>query len=271
MINVPEVFKTKTFAEYPPGKKIHFEEFFYSYYTKNNAKTSREYLPIFWTNFYVSRGYGKNIFDLQNFLNNLDKSKKYFTVIDYADGILNDVSHLDLKVLSASGKGDYNIPLLTMPPEIDIKEDKKTFCSFIGVINGRHPLRERMQKILSGNPSYFIKEKMGYGPFINKMNDSVFSLCPRGYGVTSFRICEALSLNSIPVYIYDSPCIPFEGILNMSEYCIMISDKELNNIDSILKSKTDSEIKKLKENGKKVFEEYFTYEGSSRNIINYLK
>ena len=33
------------------------------------------------------------------------------------------------------------------------------------------------------------------------MRDSLFSLCPRGYGPTSFRLYESIQLGSIPVYI----------------------------------------------------------------------
>ena len=128
-----------------------------------------------------------------------------------------------------------------------------------------------MQALLKGRGEYFITEKINYKEFIDKMNDSIFSLCPRGYGVTSFRICEALELNSIPVYIYDEPCVPFSDFVDMKDYCVMIHESELNNIDSILKSKTEKEINILKENGKKIYEEYFTYEGSSKKIIKHLQ
>lgn len=257
---------------------MHFEEFFHLYYKKVNPITRRKYLPIYWTLFYVGRKYNaaphtikERTQDLQLFLDNLDPSQKYFTLIDLADGIQNDVSSLDLMVLAGGGAAVHNTPLLTMPCNLTPKKEKGTFASFIGVVKGRHPLREKMQHLLKNKPEYFISESIGYNPFLDKMNDSLFSLCPRGYGPTSFRICEALELNSIPVYIYDSPCRPFASFINMEDYCVMIHESDLDNIDQILKSKSVDEIDRLKKNGKKIYKEYYTYEGCAKNIIKYIE
>ena len=48
----------------------------------------------------------------------------------------------------------------------------------------------------SMNISYFDSIK-----FKRIMRNSIFSLCPRGFGPTSFRLYEAIQMGTIPVYI----------------------------------------------------------------------
>ena len=55
----------------------------------------------------------------------------------------------------------------------------------------------------------YVSESLGRESFLDILTRSAFALCPRGYGKTSFRICESLEVGVIPVYIYDDPWIPF--------------------------------------------------------------
>ena len=50
--------------------------------------------------------------------------------------------------------------------------------------------------------------------FVELMSRSVFALCPRGYGRTSYRMYEALQLGCIPVYIHDEPWLPYADELD---------------------------------------------------------
>jgi hypothetical protein len=58
--------------------------------------------------------------------------------------------------------------------------------------------------------------------------------------------------------------------LDWNDFCIPINEDEIEDIDTILKSIDDVEYKKLLENGKKVYEEYFSLEGMFQNIIKRL-
>ena len=113
-----------------------------------------------------------------------------------------------------------------------------------------------------------ILSKLSYENFIDKMERSVFSLCPRGYGATSFRICESLQQGSIPVYIYDKDWSPWIDELDFNEIGVKIHESQIDNIPEILNSLTDSEIKNLKLNGEKIYKEYFDYENCAKKIIN---
>jgi len=276
----PDVFLTKTNHENPPHNKIIFEEYFYNWFINNNITTDRVYLPIFWTNYNISRNFGSDdMSDIKIFLSNLDKNKKYFTIVQYADGILQNIDELDIKIFGCGGGGlmtisDKNIgyptPLVCQPnPNINVNKNRDILCSFVGVIRGRHKVREKMQQLLKGN-GFLISERLTYNKFTDIMERSIFSLCPRGYGKTSFRICESLQHQSIPIYIYDTPWIPFKDVFDFNEIGILIHESDINKIPDIIKNKTSEDIKGYVKNGKEVYEKYFSFDGLCQQIIENL-
>lgn len=271
MIKIPNAFVVKTNHEYPPGNNQIFEHYFYERFKKENPNTIRKYLPILWTNFYISRNYAQSdMTDLQKFLDQLSKKEKYFTIIQWDDGIINNIKDLNILSFSSGGVGNYAIPLINQP-HAKIERNRDIFASFVGVINGRHKIREQMLKICENNSNYLIKEKTSFGLFKEIMERSIFALCPRGYGKTSFRINEALNLGAIPVYIYDDPWIPFNDLINFEDYGILISNNELHNMDKILNSYSEKEIMILRENGKKIYNDYFIYSSCYERIIECLQ
>lgn len=271
---VSYAFQVLTNHEYPPHNKMIFEEYFMRMFCTSQIKTERIYLPILWTNFYIGRKYGaKDMSDLQNYLNSLDRSKKYFTILQYDDGILQTIEGLDLLIFGAGGGGKKTIsernlgipiPLLCQPSPRVIRE-RDVFCSFVGTTKN-HSIRVKIADLFY--KEFIIHENGGYDLFINRMERSIFSLCPRGYGATSFRICESLQHGSIPVYVYDKPWIPFKDKFDFNEIGILISEEEIPNILTILKSKTKEDIAKYISNGEKIYKEYFTFEGCAHKIID---
>jgi hypothetical protein len=268
-------FQPRKILEYPPTNNYLFEEYFFDNYNKININHNLEYLPIFWTNYYIKNNFGQNnLNELQEYLNLLDKSKKYFTIVQYDDNILNDLLGLDIVIFAQGGYGNYKNITYPIPLNYMVTKNSNTkdiFSSFIGTINKRHRIREKLFEILKNKKEYFISESTKYNHFKDIMSRSIFSLCPRGYGPTSFRICEALQNESIPVYIFDEPFIPFSKEFNFSDIGILIHESEINNIDKILKSKTTSEINKMIDNGKTIYDTFFTYEGCFNNIIKILE
>jgi len=60
------------------------------------------------------------------------------------------------------------------------------------------------------------------------MINSKFTLCPRGYGLTSVRFFEALSVNSIPVYIGDKEAkLPLDWIIDWDKAIFRINVEEI--------------------------------------------
>jgi hypothetical protein len=267
IIETPEIFLTKTNHNYPPNNHKVFEEYFYERFVQDNLDFDRVYLPVHWTCFYISRNYCQDSMeDLQNFLDSLPRDKKYFTICQWDDGITNNLSDLDILVLSSGGVGNYPIPLINQP-HIKVKKEKNIFASFIGVIQGRHRTRETLKSLYSEVEGYYIKETLGFETFKDILERSIFSLCPRGYGKTSFRINESLNLGSIPVYIYDDAWIPFKDEINFEDYGVLVHESQLGNLDNILKSYSQIKINEMLDKGAEIYREYFSYEGCYDKII----
>ena len=55
--NVPNEFKVLTNHEYPPYNRTIFEEFFMYNYGFKTVDLEYTYLPVLWTNLYISRNY----------------------------------------------------------------------------------------------------------------------------------------------------------------------------------------------------------------------
>lgn len=283
MLETP--FMVKTNHEYPPNNKTIFEEYFYNWFIGNKPLTNKIYLPIFWTNYYISKGYAtQDISEINIFLDSIDKNKEYFTIIQWDDGIVNPFPYSNIYVFGQGGGGgksseelfngtigDYPIPLNCQSNPNIKTQNKDIFASFIGVIYGRNNwIREKLHDNLKNKNGYLFENSISYDAFSNVMSRSIFSLCPRGYGATSFRICEALQHESIPVYISDKPWIPFNDIINFNDYGVLIDSKDIEKIDEILKNISEEEIYKKLNLGKQIYNDYYSFEGCSSKIINKL-
>ncbi len=289
---VPEEFKPyykSTYPEYSEGKNI--EEIFYNFFMneKDSIITEYIYLPIFWTSYYVMQNYGSNISPLLNYLNLLDKNKKYFTIVQYASGIYIDHQLNNLLVFSAGGGGlnkkeqcvkeevffnlkrhifhgnisDYTIPLMCNPLFPSISCNKDIYCSFMGRFD-THKCRMIMKDILKTNKKIIFFNSLGFENYKKVLNRSIFTLAPRGYGYTSFRIYEAILAGSIPIYIWeDKKVLPFEDVLNWNEFSIIIHEKDIEKLPSILENcnieKMQNKIEQIKS--------YFNFEYT----FNYIK
>lgn len=274
----PKNFIVHTNHTYPPFNNIIFEDYFYNYMITNNIETERIYLPILWTNFYLSRGNGDgDMSDLQKFISSLDRSKKYYTVLQYDDGILQNLSDLDILVFCSGGGGMKNvpeknlgisIPLMCRPnPNINKNKKRDILAGFVGALNGRHVVRDKMASELQNKKGVVVLQQYGYEMFSDVMERSIFSLCPRGYGATSFRICESLQYGSIPVYIYDKPWIPWKNEFNFEDIGILCHKDEIGGLYDKLTKKTELEITNYIKKGEEIYKEYFEYEGCAKKII----
>ena len=290
--SVPKQFQPNYISKYPKyssGKNM--EELFYNFFKEEheNINTDLIYLPIFWTSYYVSNNYGKNINELYNWLESLDKTKKYFTIVQYATGIFVKNFNIDIKVFSAGGgglnvkdssteiyteyhglkrylfignKGDVDIPLICLPEFKSYPIDKDIYCSFIGRYD-THFSRIDMKNILESNDKFKFYKSENYNTYHNILNRSIFTLAPRGYGYTSFRIYEAILANSIPIYIWENKkIIPFNNEIKWEDFSIILHHSEINNLPQILEK---CDIKTMQDNLKKI-RSRFTF----KEILNFI-
>ena len=293
ILDIPKEFQPVYKSTYPGySSGTNMEEIFYDMFknNKNLIDTDLIYIPVFWTSYYVTHNYANNIQPIYNWLDTLDKSKKYFTIVQYASGIFikNDNYKLDLKIFSAGGgglnvkgsssekqlqyygltrhifngnKGNYDIPLMCLPlfPSMNIKKD--IFCSFMGRFD-THFCRINMYNVLHKNEKYKLYKSVNFEKYKEILNRSIFTLAPGGYGYTSFRIYEAIMANSIPIYIWhDKKILPFKDDINWEDFCIIINNNDIEKLPEILNNVNITEKQKnlQKVKYKFTFDETFKY------------
>lgn len=270
-----------TYPPYHTGEYL--EEYFFKRWNEENNQTDRKYIDVFWTNNFCNSIFaGQQYENVQEKLDSVLSSEgKYFTVSQFDDGPFEKFPN-DTLVFSAGGnrEGDdiVPIPLICSPiPKELIPNKKKTIlASFVGSRN-THPIRMNMCNHFSGKEGYEISAGNwsatvpmdNFKKFLDITSSSKFGLAPRGYGKSSFRMYEILQLGTVPVYISDVHYLPWTDELDWNDFCVLVNEDE--DIDNILKSINDVEYNKLLENGKKVYEEYFTLEGMFKNIMKRIK
>jgi hypothetical protein len=259
---IPERFRPKEKKPYPPDNSPGFEEWFAGRYRTEDNISGIKYLPVMWTEYFKRCNYGKDRIGLKKLQSFLETIKEpCFTICQYDDGCL--VPTNGTKFYNMGAKGDYQLPLICKPHG-RVNVGKNLLANFIGKVT--HPIRTGLMD-LKGKEGYFIStEQTGLESYTHILASSVFTLCPRGYGKTSFRIAEALEQGSIPVYISDEFLEP-HGI-DFNEYGVKISD--VSKIEEVLSKLSCQEIECLQMDGKMVYENYYTFEANYKLIIQSL-
>lgn len=92
------------------------------------------------------------------------------------------------------------------------------------------------------------------------MLSSQLSMCPRGFGRTSFRLTEALQLGLIPIYIYsDVTWVPYADLFNQIGFTAnMTSIRQL--IDELLETPV-SQLEQMEKRVAILAKSHFSPEG----------
>src|SRR6186713_2689000 len=83
MVSIPANLRPAQLQQYPPDNAIAFERWYMESYRESD-QAERLYLPVQWTALYCNNNYGKchkTMLQIQGFLDGLDRSKKYYTII----------------------------------------------------------------------------------------------------------------------------------------------------------------------------------------------
>lgn len=256
-------------VNYPSDNSDYFEQWYMNNFRQEDIR-EREYLPVLWTavQCMVNHRQRYPLMRLSQFINQLDRSKKYYSIIQHDDGCKVDLTNLDIKIFSMTGKPcDYPIPLLCMPHKYNYGLHRDILANFVGKVT--HPLRTQLVNTLNKKNHYHISTAThSMKDFCRILARSVFTLCPRGYGISSFRICEAIQYGSIPVYISDEFIIPYNKDFN--EYGVLIDAKDVPVTDKIIASISPIEIKR-KQDALRQVKELYTYEGCKKMILEQLE
>jgi len=260
-----------TYPTYPPYHVgPYLEDRFIEDFIKQDDSLSRLFIPVSWTTIYVEN----KIAGLQEILNSLDQDQKYFVVAQHDDFPLHNLPR-DTQIFSASQHTPKNItPIPAICSPIGNRnEEKSILATFVGSLT--HPIREKLRNIYFGNENFYFLSKMWSGSvsqssldqFIDITSRSKFALCPRGYGNTSFRLYESMQLGAVPVYISDDFCLPWNDEINWDDFCVLVNEQEIEDIEQILTSISDTKYNKMLNKIQEVYSKYFTLESLYPNII----
>jgi hypothetical protein len=261
-------FQPHIIPVYPPHNELIFEEWFSENY--KGCSTDRELMPFFPTSYFVNNGYNEDQQankEAQDYVDSLPNDKKWFIICQYDNGVIVDWKGKDVLEFNMSKTNGVMLPLLCQPHPYKFKSDKKRVASFVG--SRTHPIRNELDKLKGKDGFYISFEPHDIETYCRIMHESIFTLCPRGYGLNSFRIAEALQYGSIPVYISDDFIFPFSHLVT-GHWLISGSDK-IEELKDNLEEWIANGVDDLVETGMKLYEEFYTYEGCMKQIIKSLE
>jgi hypothetical protein len=278
MLNFSDLRPKPSYPVYPCYHKgLYLEDYVFNHFEKNYpsySELSRIFIPVSWTTLYVEN----NPIDIQKYLDALPQDGAYWTVSQHDEGIRQRLPANTLHFAAGGLGGGIPIPLICSPiPHDGQIIEKDIFCSFVGSLT--HPLRQQFYITYGTNEAriagYYCSvqnwsqtvELNKLEEFINITKRSRFSLAPRGYGKSSFRLYEIMQLGSIPVYLSDEHWLPFQDELNWNEFCVLIKHDQISHIHKILKEISEEQQLKMLAKGKEVYDNYFTLEKVCENII----
>lgn len=275
----------------------------FTIYAMKHAKeidTPWIYLPIHWQNLYFvneRRSRTRNYYhdpEAQALVNALDPKETYFTISQADEGTYERLPR-NVVLFNAGGNGDHAIPLLTSPLEYTpMKRD--WLASFMGTKECGGPvkwpgdghadhsscdpnasgpqIRRKMFDTLQGKDGFIlIDSRFDNSPryveeYRKSLCRSVFALCPRGYGKTSFRMYEAMQLGAIPVYIYDMPWLPENslGHEGYAEFMARVHCDQLHHLEAVLRQIRPEVIAMMQTRLKEVVDAYFNLDVAPKRI-----
>lgn len=280
LISVPtEVQPASQNFNYPKHNKDYgVEQDFYEYLlknpsllTSNSSEADWYYLPIFWTRWHLNHSYGKEGLDiLQAVCDSLIvNDTKTFTVCQYDDGPLIQIGATILFLASRKSSTGIDIPLLCSLQKKSIFPHKKKYlASFVGRLN-THPIRRGMADRLKDREDVLIYDgDKGQKYFVKTILASKIALSPRGYGGSSFRFFESLSLSIVPFLISDIDTRPFKKFIDWSS--ISFYTDSLDEMLNILANSEDSDLLEMGKKGSKVLREKLKYGAWCQYVVKEL-
>jgi len=273
---------------YPPHHTgDHLEEFFLKFWDAEGSG-NRKLIPVHWTavyNYRSSEGLGENTPNgklrnsLKQYLNTLDPNDKYFVVCTHDDAPYERLPP-NTVVFGAGGNSNrINVPIpLTCGTHGEPTDFLRMIpISFIGSLT--HPLRHAMSQSLQGIQGVLINasewtptvDSSRVDLFKNITQRSIFSLCPRGYGATSYRLYESMQLGAIPVYLSDRHLLPWSDEIDWSTFSVVIKPEEFQNIMKMTLGRSASDVRKMQEVLSNIWDKHFSIKATSHHISKRVK
>ncbi|XP_057415037.1 probable glycosyltransferase At3g42180 isoform X1 [Lotus japonicus] len=156
-------------------------------------------------------------------------------------------------------KRDVSIPEIYLsygelaPPSLPQHPSNRTVLAFFA--GGEHGAIRKLllQHWKDKDAQVQVHEYLPKGQnYTQLMGLSKFCLCPSGYEVASPRVVEAIHAGCVPVIISQNYSLPFNDVLNWSQFSIEIPVEKILEIKDILQNVSESKYMKLQENVRRV-------------------
>jgi hypothetical protein len=273
---------------YPPHHTgDHLEESFIKFW-ESEGTGNRKLIPVHWTAVYnhrIKEGLGQGTpngalrNELKRYIDSLDKKEKYFVVSTHDDAPAEDLPPNTIVFAAGGNSNKINFPIpLTCGPHENIQDPVRTIpCSFVGSMT--HPIRQELLSAVHDKPGVLIQAFEWQETVSDKKADlfkyitqrSIFSLCPRGYGATSYRMYESIQLGAIPVYVSDKHLLPWSDEINWEEFCVIIKPKDIEKVLELTLGITNNKVKIMQKNLENIWNNYFSIEASCKHIAKRIK
>ena len=104
------------------------------------------------------------------------------------------------------------------------------------------------------------------------LNNSTFTLVPRGDSPYVYRLVEAMKFGSVPIIISDDWALPFNEIIDYRSFSLQIREDAWETIPDRLKALKPWEIKRLQDNARIVYGKHFsTFDTQTQTLLDILE
>lgn len=169
---------------------------------------------------------------------------------------------------SKKTKNDIILPFWTYDIDDEIEtlsiNSKRFFCNLLCSLNNN--IRLKLFNTFSNKNKYIISQHLPYSEFKDIIMSSIFTFCPRGIGLSSYRFFETIRLGSIPVLFADDVVLPYENEINYEEMIVRIPENKINNFNYIDSLLNDTDYNALLKNISKNLK-YFRLDGIQEHVF----
>ncbi len=121
-----------------------------------------------------------------------------------------------------------------LPPNTNV--NRRYRASFVGQCGGE--LRGKLRDTFRNRDGYFIHDtrtdgSMPQAEYLEIMRDSWFAFCPRGGGLSSYRMWEEIQCESVPVLFADDVVLPFSDKIDWSRIIVRIPEKKSADYEAV--------------------------------------
>jgi hypothetical protein len=201
----------------------------------------------------------------QQVINGLPKEENKILVCQH---ILVDQLKVDGNTQMCSPHAsEYNsvIPIPHYPVNTGTPQERVMLFGFLGSTS-THASRKGIVKLFpdcckDSGAHWGLDKSLGDGfhkSYIDMLAKCEFALCPRGTGISSVRLFEAMAMGTIPVIIANGYRPPLSNYLNWSEFSVTISENKIKNIPQVLGEFTTEDISSMRQSLEKTYCEHFS-------------